>query len=34
MLKDFFESVGDSLRHRFGRRHTETRDITTRSEFR
>jgi hypothetical protein len=28
MLKDFFASVRDGLRHRFGRQHTGEREMT------
>ncbi len=28
MVMDFFESVRDSLRQRFGRRHTDDREMT------
>jgi hypothetical protein len=33
MLKDFFESVRDGLRHRFGRRHTDTAEKPNEDEF-
>lgn len=32
MFKDFFESVGESLRHRFGRRHADDGGTTSQDE--